>query len=497
MSCLRWCAAACLLLVSFGQPSTPAITWDGLLHRDARLVQAIEKATAHLGAFTLTPPTLLSIASKLEHPRCWQGPGAGAGRWESLLSGGFLRTTVPCPALLNNSADSPVTQHGACPAVEDTCGASGAAAEEVRKAYRFAGLPWDDRIEGRNLGGVSNCQMVRTLAGASAGRLAAPLTCPPQAFIVVSSPVVFDFATAQAADGLQRGLQLERSNGERTFLDVPPGAWLVLDCDRVSQWTSVTVGVAENALQSSAGMALAWCSHTIFGLARAGDSFGATHHRQLATTVRTGFCNADVRGVTMWMNGFTMVGDPGNPCVSLLFPQWLLKDAGVFAGACFGVFVLAIVIEGIVSLRRWVRNLRPRTKGRAMCGHGALLLLLYGINVTLGYFLMLIAMIYQVELFLMVIFGLIVGQAIFHTKWKLPAPRSQPKFALGLSEGEENAAPQVVTCCRSSHAAWEEGERGNATPCCSPAVEPAASSVIVSEDTDENQVMLMRSPNDS
>ena len=69
-------------------------------------------------------------------------------------------------------------------------------------------------------------------------------------------------------------------------------------------------------------------------------------------------------------------------------------SAGAFAGGCVGVFLTAVATEAFVTLRRWLGQRWPdrrRAAGRYYA-HAAVMLTLYGVHVTVGYFIMLVAM---------------------------------------------------------------------------------------------------------
>ena len=70
--------------------------------------------------------------------------------------------------------------------------------------------------------------------------------------------------------------------------------------------------------------------------------------------------------------------------------------------ACLGVFMVGIICQ-------MLSKYRTRRK------HSLFTVLVYGIEVTLRYFLMLISMTYNVELFCMIILGLCTGYLTFQT----------------------------------------------------------------------------------
>ncbi len=105
-----------------------------------------------------------------------------------------------------------------------------------------------------------------------------------------------------------------------------------------------------------------------------------------------------------------------------LFPEWVLDSAVKFAFACIGTFLMGLLVGGLTRARAVVRAAWPTTvraallrRGHAASGRGyaalghALVVLLAAVQLCFGYFLMLVAMTYQAELFIMVVLGLAVG----------------------------------------------------------------------------------------
>eukprot|EP00667_Euglena_gracilis_P005540 EG_transcript_5578 len=172
------------------------------------------------------------------------------------------------------------------------------------------------------------------------------------------------------------------------------------------------------------------------------------------TTARaaSGFCNSDLTAIVMWMTGFQTVGQSGDPCVLLFIKEWKLNNAGAFAGACIGVFLMSVWTESLVFARRYLKGRfakSPSPRRTVLYARNGAIVLLYGLQVTMGYLLMLVAMTYQVELFIMVIIGLVVG----HTLFNLKAP----------------VAETTDACC--------QGQDAGDHPCCqapSPGAAPAA-----------------------
>jgi len=133
-----------------------------------------------------------------------------------------------------------------------------------------------------------------------------------------------------------------------------------------------------------------------------------------------GFCQGS--GTTMYMQGFvsyasgeyrTYGGSKTPECLSLFFIDWVLDTPWKFALACIGSFFLGILVESLSFVRRLVKIY---VKESPEFLEISVTCFLYGCQATLGYFAMLVAMTYQVELFVSIIAGLIVGHGIFNRK---------------------------------------------------------------------------------
>ena len=132
-----------------------------------------------------------------------------------------------------------------------------------------------------------------------------------------------------------------------------------------------------------------------------------------------GFC-AGV-GVDMHMDGFhsLMFDTAPASCLNLLFVTWTLDSAGKFVAALFGVFLAAILSEAMTAYRRKLSMIKgPASRTRKMkCGRIAL----HVAQVAWGYLLMLLAMTYNLEVFLVLCGGLASGHAFFNLVG-VPAP---------------------------------------------------------------------------
>lgn len=147
-------------------------------------------------------------------------------------------------------------------------------------------------------------------------------------------------------------------------------------------------------------------------------------------------------GTSMFMDGFHAIGtedDGTTACVNLLFPEWTLDDKSKYAIACIFTFAFGLLIQFFGRLRILIISTPKSSKGSSfddkvsnfvygikvkfgedfcLLIQKSLSVLIYGIHVTFGYFAMLIAMTYSVELFCMIVSGLTIGYAIFHLDLK-------------------------------------------------------------------------------
>lgn len=124
-------------------------------------------------------------------------------------------------------------------------------------------------------------------------------------------------------------------------------------------------------------------------------------------------------GTDMYMDGFTSILQEkkgSTACLNLFFKDWTLNTKTKYAFACIGVFLLGIIVEYLSSLRRIVYKKLNNNHLRNIA-----LMLLHCSQVCLGYFLMLAAMTYNVEIFCMVLAGVGAGHALFNLKSPPPA----------------------------------------------------------------------------
>jgi len=106
-------------------------------------------------------------------------------------------------------------------------------------------------------------------------------------------------------------------------------------------------------------------------------------------------------GTSMFMDGFHW---SDTTCVIYLFPTWILSSASSLVGACILTFLFGMALEGVITYRRvlvyrldhgWMRLITSTV--------------MYGLQLTMGYLIMLVVMTYSGPLFMSVILGLMGG----------------------------------------------------------------------------------------
>jgi len=126
-------------------------------------------------------------------------------------------------------------------------------------------------------------------------------------------------------------------------------------------------------------------------------------------------------GTSMYMDGFTW---QGSTCVIYLFESWLLSTPGKFAAAAIGSILFGVLLEFVLWKRRSVYAMAPGV------GRLCISALVYGIQLSMGYFIMLVVMIYSGPLFICTVGGMMLGHMCFNAqdsfvkKWEEKASRS-------------------------------------------------------------------------
>ncbi len=106
------------------------------------------------------------------------------------------------------------------------------------------------------------------------------------------------------------------------------------------------------------------------------------------------------------MNGFTSIASEkkgSTECINFMFIEWTLDNKVKYVFGCIGTLLMGIFIQGISYIR-----IKLNKKNNQI-----IILIIYSIQMTLSYFLMLLAMTYSTELFCMVVIGLTIGYGYF------------------------------------------------------------------------------------
>jgi hypothetical protein len=139
-------------------------------------------------------------------------------------------------------------------------------------------------------------------------------------------------------------------------------------------------------------------------------------------------------GTTMYMEGFQWI--QSSTCVVLLFPSWVLNSSWKYILAVIVTFVSALGLEKFIQQRRKVMAYMESGTNRLFVSA-----LFYGIQLSVGYLLMLIIMIYSFVLFMAVILGLVSGHILFNAKdaiWPIHESLNLDEIDAALDNNSDN-----------------------------------------------------------
>lgn len=144
-------------------------------------------------------------------------------------------------------------------------------------------------------------------------------------------------------------------------------------------------------------------------------------------------------GTTMYMEGFHWI--QSSTCVVLLFPSWVLNSASRYIAAVIGTILAAIGLEKFIQQRRKIMVSMEGGVHRLIVSA-----LFYGVQLSIGYLLMLIIMIYSGALFFSVILGLVVGHVMFNAKdalWPIDDASQDGDEVGTVEENNSNTTPTI------------------------------------------------------
>jgi len=184
-------------------------------------------------------------------------------------------------------------------------------------------------------------------------------------------------------------------------------------------------------------------------------------------------------GTSMYMDGFHWIG---TTCVIYLFPEWVLSTPSKFAWANIGSIFFAILLEFTLFKRRSIYAMSPGKRRLILSA------LVYGIQLAMGYFIMLVIMTYSGPLFVSTIFGMMIGHCLFNAQDSLM--RTLEKRKEVEKESELRATPlattehQNGTTGHDSNRISNDEESDYGGCCCEPSKPPqSANDVVVTEKT--------------
>mmetsp|Transcript_4660 Transcript_4660/g.6752 ORF Transcript_4660/g.6752 Transcript_4660/m.6752 type:complete len:641 (+) Transcript_4660:93-2015(+) len=171
-------------------------------------------------------------------------------------------------------------------------------------------------------------------------------------------------------------------------------------------------------------------------------------------------------GTSMYMDGFHWIHD--TTCTIYLFQSWILNGTGKWVAASIGTVVAAMLLEFIL----YMRKLLSRSSNLLVST------LLYGLQLTLGYLLMLVIMTYSGLLFVCTILGLMMGHAVWNVKhnlWQRYIIKNRMN-AKQYAPGQEKAAATMEL---------QEASLEGATPCCMNGMEDDSDEFFSNNKNDE------------
>eukprot|EP00759_Apiculatamorpha_spiralis_P004734 PhF_6_TR12881/c0_g1_i3/m.20261 len=116
------------------------------------------------------------------------------------------------------------------------------------------------------------------------------------------------------------------------------------------------------------------------------------------------FCQLGSGGTGYVMENWFMPSFSKNAtCILLWFSGWTIDNEGKYAAAIIGVFVMGVLV-GYFPYVHYALSLRPARRG-----YRVLRTMLYGLQMTFAYLLMLATMLYETFIFMAVICGLMTG----------------------------------------------------------------------------------------
>jgi len=189
-------------------------------------------------------------------------------------------------------------------------------------------------------------------------------------------------------------------------------------------------------------------------------------------------------GTSMYMDGFHWVG---STCPIYLFPSLVIASPGALIFACFVTIVFGMILEWIIQRRRVTVSSYSPGVARLLVSAS-----FYGVQLTMGYFIMLVVMIYSIPLFMSVVVGIVGGHILFSSPDAIVKDTSgaccfrsreklssiQEEVVQEDGESEENEHITTASSCCNNNVMADDDDEGKdccsknatvlegATPCC-------------------------------
>jgi Ctr copper transporter family len=160
--------------------------------------------------------------------------------------------------------------------------------------------------------------------------------------------------------------------------------------------------------------------------------------------------------------GFQTAWGKDAMCINYLFEGWALDTAGKYAAAVIATFAMAFLNQAVTLGRRRYRGsvTTPGTSSTLVDG------LIYGVQMVFAYFMMLLAMTYEVIIFSSIILGLVCGQVVWggivprwldgkkEQKGSIQADNEESQGLL-VSGGENDVTGNTPCCGGTATGEWD------------------------------------------
>eukprot|EP00759_Apiculatamorpha_spiralis_P004735 PhF_6_TR12881/c0_g1_i4/m.20262 len=148
------------------------------------------------------------------------------------------------------------------------------------------------------------------------------------------------------------------------------------------------------------------------------------------------FCQLGSGGTGYVMENWFMPSFSKNAtCILLWFSGWTIDNEGKYAAAIIGVFVMGVLV-GYFPYVHYSLSLRPARRG-----YRVLRTMLYGLQMTFAYLLMLATMLYETFIFMAVICGLMTGYFLNLEMLDKSAAKSLPRDNKSKGAAEKGGDP--------------------------------------------------------